>query len=99
MIMAKDLVSALGAGELNALMAVQLKKMNEVNASLNKLFRENHCMDFNEAFGATLSDHVIMQRNRYLDEMNEILDVMQKLRQAQQNLSKQSKREVRHEQE
>ena len=89
--MAKDLVSSLGNAELNALMAVQLKKMNDVNARLNKLFQENNCTDFNGAFQAQPSAEFMTKRNQALDEMASILDVMEKLRAAQQALMKSRK--------
>ena len=89
--MAKDLVSSLGNAELNALMAVQLKKLNDVNTRLNKLFQENNCTDFNGAFQSNLSAEFMTKRNQALDEMAAILDVMEKLRAAQQALVKSRK--------
>ena len=89
--MAKDLVSSLGIAELNALMAVQLTKMNEVNARLNRLFQENNCTDFNGAFKAETPAAFLEKRNQALDEMAAILDVMDKLRTAQQALMKSRK--------
>lgn len=91
--MAKDLVSSLGNAELNALMAVQLNKLNDVNSKLNDLFRGNNCTDFNGAFQATLSSDFIAQRNKLLDELTMILDVMDKLRAAQSSLAKSSRKE------
>lgn len=89
--MAKDLVSSLGNAELNALMAVQLTKMNEVNARLNRLFQDNNCTDFNGAFKAETSADFLSKRNQALDELAAILDVMDKLRTAQQALMKSRK--------
>ncbi|MBQ8806258.1 MAG: hypothetical protein IJZ68_07200 [Bacteroidaceae bacterium] len=91
--MAKDLVSSLGNAELNALMAVQLKKLNEANAKLNRLFQDNNCTDFNGAFQATLSADFISKRNQVLDELASILDVMDRLRVAQNNLAKGGRKE------
>lgn len=91
--MAKDLVSSLGNAELNALMAVQLKKMNEINGKLNKLFNENNCTDFNGAFQAELRPEFLTQRNQLLDELAAVLDVMDKLRVAQNTLVKNTRRE------
>lgn len=87
--MAKDLVSSLGNAELNALMAVQLKKLNEFNGQLNKLFQENNCTDFNSAYqSADQNPEFIDKRNRLLDEISGVLEVMDKLRSAQQALAK-----------
>lgn len=91
--MAKDLVSSLGNAELNALMAVQLNKLNDVNGRLNRLFQEHNCTDFNGAFQADLSPEFLVARNKALDELAVILDVMDKLRAAQLSLAKGSRKE------
>lgn len=92
--MAKDLVSALGAEELNALMAVQLKKFNTASEKLNALFRENNCMDFNSAYqnGGSNGDF-IAKRDKILDELNSVLDTMNKLRAAQHAQLKAARKE------
>lgn len=87
--MAKDLVSSLGNAELNALMAVQLNKLTEVNKSLSELFRENNCIDFNSAYqNVGISTNFMSKRNQLLDELSAILEVMDRLRAAQQALMK-----------
>lgn len=91
--MAKDLVSSLGNAELNALMAVQLKKLNDTTGRLSRLFQEHNCTDFNGAFQASLSSDFIAQRNQALDELAAVLDVMDKLRAAQASLAKSSRKE------
>lgn len=91
--MAKDLVSSLGNAELNALMAVQLKKLNDVTEKLNALFREGGCTDFNGAFQASLSPDFFVKRNKLLEELAAVLDVMEKLRAAQYSLVKSGRKE------
>lgn len=87
--MAKDLVSSLGNAELNALMAVQLQKFNTANKKLNDLFQANNCIDFNNAYrNADKTENFIDERNKLLDELSDVLEVMNKLRVAQQNLIK-----------
>lgn len=87
--MAKDLVSSLGNAELNALMAVQLNKLTEVNKSLRELFEKNNCIDFNSAYQSVeMSANFMSKRNQLLDELSAILEVMDKLRVAQQVLMK-----------
>lgn len=92
--MAKDLVSSLGNAELNALMAVQLKKLNDVTGKLNTLFQNGGCTDFNDAFQASLSPDFLVNRNKLLDELAAVLDVMEKLRAAQYSLAKSGRKET-----
>ena len=92
--MARDLISALGNEELNALMAVQLGKLSDGVNQLNQLFRENNCTDFNSAFqNGGINDAFITRRNALLSEVTSILDVMHGLRAAQDALAKSRRRE------
>lgn len=92
--MARDLISALGNEELNALMAVQLGKLSDGVNQLNQLFQENNCTDFNSAFqNGGINDAFITRRNDLLSAVTSILDVMHGLRAAQDALAKSRRRE------
>lgn len=84
--MAKDFVSSLGGAELNALMSMQLQKMNDVIIRLNKLFDENGMKDINQAYANNVDAQFVNARDAMLDELNAIADTMDKVRQAQKAL-------------
>lgn len=84
--MAKDFVSSLGGAELNALMSMQLQKMNDVIVRLNKLFDGNGMKDINQAYANNVDAQFVNARDAMLDELNAIADTMDKVRQAQKAL-------------
>lgn len=86
--MAKDLVSALGSAELNALMAVQVNKLATATSKLYQLFERNGCQDFNAAYEKVYDAAFIDQRNTLMDEIASIMDTIDKLRSAQVSAQK-----------
>lgn len=87
--MAKDFVSALGVGELNALMSMQVQKLEGVTKNLAQLFTDNDQKDFSRAYqkGAG-SDEFVRRRDMLLDELSGVVDTMDKIRVAQKSLNK-----------
>ncbi len=87
--MAKDFVGSLGGAELNALMAMQLQKMNAAVIKLNKLFEDNDVKDVNTAYQKeTMPESFIRSRDAALKELSDVIETMDKIRTAQNSLGK-----------
>ena len=82
--MAKDFVSSLGAGELNALMSMQVMKLGDTTKRLVKLFEDNDHADFTRAYEKSACSEGFMQsRDALIDEIRNVIDTMDKIRVAQ----------------
>ena len=82
--MAKDFVSSLGAGELNALMSMQVKRVDDVSQRLVKLFSDNDHMDFSHAYEhQSPSEGFVRSRDALIDDLRNIVETMDKIRAAQ----------------
>lgn len=88
--MAKEPMNPMGldVAELNALMTVQVKKLDTTLGNMKKLLQENHCDDFATAYEFNATRDFLNARDAQIDELRRIVDVMEKLRAVQNDLLK-----------
>lgn len=86
--MAKDFVSSLGVGELNALMSMQVKRLTDATDRMSKLFENNDHKDFARAYESVSSPAFVSERDKLLEELGSIVETMDKIRIAQKSLGK-----------
>lgn len=91
--MAKDMLLALGNGELSGLMAAQADKLFKSCDELDKLLAENKCRTMAEAYDnhqeINENEKEFMQkRNALLQDISSILEVMHGINNAQARLLK-----------
>lgn len=82
--MAKDFVSSLGDGELNALMSMQVKRLDDATKKLVKLFADYDFSDFSHAYQSGKgSPEFIKMRDDCISDIRNTIETMDKIRIAQ----------------
>lgn len=88
--MAKETLNPMGldSAELNALMSVQVNKMDKALKEMKQLLERNNCSDFATAYTFEANDEFLRERDKHIDELRRVIDVMEKLRTVQHDLRK-----------